>query len=100
MCHNVLGQVPQHVPAPQVQNLGTAMPNIQAGLVAPPPTSVSAQLPPVEEVQQQPQQPQQQPQQQQQPDDAAPDVHLDSGFNDEQHEPEPEIQEQPQEPGV
>lgn len=100
-----LGQVPQHVPAPQVQNLGAAIPNMQAGLV-PPPTSVSAQ-PPVEEVQQQ--QPQQQPQQQQQPplqsspqqqhDDGVNDVHGDSGYTEEQQEIEPEIPEQPQEPG-
>lgn len=104
------GQVPQHVPAPQVQNLGATIPNLQAaaaGLVqAQVATSVSVQQPAVEEVQQQPpqQQLQQPPQLQQQTSppqhvDSTNDVHGDSGYTEEQQEPEPEIAEQPQEQG-
>lgn len=91
-----LGQVSQHVPAPQVQNLGTPIPNMQPGLV-PPPAAVNAQSP-IEEVQQQQPQP---PLQQQQPlDDSGNDVHVDSGYNEEPQEIEPEIPEQQrQEPG-
>lgn len=50
MLFNIVGQVPAHVPAPQVQGLGSTIGNIQSTLV-PPALSATNQTP-IEDTQQ------------------------------------------------
>lgn len=78
------GQIPPHVPSPQVQSLGAAIPNMQTGLV-PPPTSITAQVP-IEDIQQ--------------PlEDSGDDNQLESSYVDDSQELEPDLQDVPLEPG-